>query len=390
MRKSAGAVNNSSGNDIRDWTIRGLDELLVQFQTFSREVAEQKALLLWEALCDLENRHGANAFSGTYRWFYYNQHNTSFDAYFVRQLNEAPWIPDGNGNLVTPYSVVFDAIQPGWISNPFLMSKIKFKPPIIEALAREAGFDPEALDLLKSLGLTSTSDLKKRLGIEEPNSTNVTTRSTPIYEREEILDLWNDSDDESEYIPPASIVATNSHQEVKPPRNPVKSNIDENSYAKTSSGGPSRSSNTKQPLGKSRFVSYVAVEPDDESEADGISHETRMALEESAIQKILLNEIYLRRTSNNNPGFDLYVPGHDAQPVKFVEVKAMTGTLMDRPVSLSRTQFEFALRHGSRYWLYIVENAGDDTSRIIRIQNPAGKAQTFTFDHGWVHVGIID
>jgi hypothetical protein len=33
-----------------------------------------------------------------------------------------------------------------------------------------------------------------------------------------------------------------------------------------------------------------------------------------------------------------------------------------------------------------VEQAGSETGRIVRIQNPAGKARTFTFDHGWLRV----
>ena len=37
-----------------------------------------------------------------------------------------------------------------------------------------------------------------------------------------------------------------------------------------------------------------------------------------------------------------------------------------------------------------VEHAGDATLRIVRIQDPAGKARTFTFDHGWTDVAEPD
>ena len=57
----------------------------------------------------------------------------------------------------------------GWRENPFLLSKIRFKPPIIEALAREAGIEPGVLDLLKKIGVTSEAELKRLLGIgDEP------------------------------------------------------------------------------------------------------------------------------------------------------------------------------------------------------------------------------
>src|SRR3546814_8092658 len=62
--------------------------------------------------------------------------------------------------------------------------------------------------------------------------------------------------------------------------------------------------------------------------------------------------------------------------VRWVEVKSMTGTLADRSVGLSRTQFDCARARGAAYWLYIVENATDtEQARVLRIQDPAGKAR---------------
>jgi hypothetical protein len=94
----------------------------------------------------------------------------------------------------------------------------------------------------------------------------------------------------------------------------------------------------------------------------------------------------LRRTPTHNPGFDLFETRNDGEPICWIEVKAMTGGLDDRPVGLSRTQFAFAETHGAAYWLYVVEHANGESARIIRIQDPAGKARTFTFDHGWLAV----
>jgi Domain of unknown function (DUF3883) len=60
-------------------------------------------------------------------------------------------------------------------------------------------------------------------------------------------------------------------------------------------------------------------------------------------------------------------------------------------VGLSRVQFEFARQHGEQYWLYVVEHTNDSVrSRIVKIQDPAGRAGTFTFDHGWVGIAYID
>jgi hypothetical protein len=56
-------------------------------------------------------------------------------------------------------------------------------------------------------------------------------------------------------------------------------------------------------------------------------------------------------------------------------------------VGLSHTQFDLAREKREAYWLYVVEQATDPTrGRVLRIQNPAGFAKTFTFDHGWLAV----
>jgi hypothetical protein len=92
-----------------------------------------------------------------------------------------------------------------------------------------------------------------------------------------------------------------------------------------------------------------------------------------------------------NKGFDLIERGPDCQAKRWVEVKAMTVTLQERAVGLSSDQFEEASARGDRYWLYVVENARDTArARIVKIQNPAGRSSTFTFDRGWVEIAEID
>ncbi len=160
--------------------------------------------------------------------------------------------------------------------------------------------------------------------------------------------------------------------------------------ARTPAEPKSSSSGDAATVRRWEFVSYVAVSPEDEEtpEQDGTTHRERMTLEDKAIQLILTQEPQLTRMSTNNPGFDLTEKGPDGQPVKWVEVKAMSGTLRNNyPVGISKTQFELAQERRGAYWLYVVESAGDpNQARIVRIQDPAGKARTFTFDHGWIAV----
>lgn len=170
--------------------------------------------------------------------------------------------------------------------------------------------------------------------------------------------------------------------------------------ADTSQDGHARAENAPSHVAKARdaysggerkFISYVALNSaEEEADPDGLTYQERIDLEEKAIGLILENEPGLKRTPTNNPGFDLMEPGSDGEPVKWVEVKAMKGTLRDRPVGLSRTQFECARTHGKAFWLYVVENAGvPDQARVLQIPDPAGNAETFTFDHGWIAVAEV-
>jgi hypothetical protein len=135
----------------------------------------------------------------------------------------------------------------------------------------------------------------------------------------------------------------------------------------------------------------VATHPNEEEpDPDGLDQWARMALEAKAIDLILSHEKGWQRTSTNNPGFDLFEAGADGQPVRWCEVKAMTGSLADRPVGLSQTQFDCGRERGGAYWLYVVEHAGTDSARLIRIQDPAGRARSFTFDHGWLGIAEAD
>ena len=108
-----------------------------------------------------------------------------------------------------------------------------------------------------------------------------------------------------------------------------------------------------------------------------------MKLEEIAIEFILEQEPDWQRTDTNNPGFDLYVMDANGATIRWCEVKAMSGAYDSHPVGMTKRQFEEAQKRGEAFWLYVVEDAATDAPCIVRIQDPAGQARTFTFDQGW-------
>jgi len=403
MRIGAGCESSSGNEILEDSTLRGLDTLLEALPTFTIEIQSKKAALLWEALNDVEDRCGKSAFSGIYRWHYYFQRSCPFDAAFVRQLNTFAWVPNLSGELQRPGFVVFDTL--GWKPNPFLASKVRFKPPIIETLAREVGIEPGVLDLLKKHGFTSVAELAARLGLEE-ESDKPNDEVGPKTVDDAAKNILGDAPGQTPSAPePLGSEPQGSGSSSGKgssgfghwagsvggggmARDSVASNkAGENSSNRDTSAGK----RTAGSAGGRPFISYVGAHAEDkERDPDDLDQPARMALEERAIMLILESEPQLQRTPTHNPGFDLMELDTEGQPMRWVEVKAMTGNLHGRPVGLSRTQFECARVKGSNYWLYIVEEAGlPEVLRIVRIQDPAGKARTFTFDHGWLSIAEI-
>ncbi len=394
MRKRAGTATNTGLENIEDFTIYGLEQLLNKLSAFSSDEAMYRAELLWEALCDLEERKGSGAFLGTYKWFYVQKRSCTFNASFVRVLNERAWVPDENRNLQKPQYVFFESLGQEWKLNPFLLSIIKFKPPIIELLAKEVGIEPGVLDLLKKHGVISVADLMTRLGIqEEEQKTQGSTN--PISIDDALQGILGDMSQPTPPVPdPAGLDSFIHGSGVHKRTNAgIGSGPGEDVHTgeRSETGGYSTSRRSVGSSGGRPFISYVGTHPnEEESDPDGLDQQARIAIEEKAIEHILEKEPQLERTSTNNPGYDLFEAGSDGHPKRWIEVKAMTGSLNDRPAGLSHIQFECAREHRGNYWLYVVEHVGvSKQTRILRIQDPAGNARTFTFDHGWLCIAEI-
>jgi len=416
LRLLAGHEETSYQKDrVEDWMLQGFDDLITTLPSLSPEDRTQRARLLWESLGDLEERRGPGIFEGTYSWSHYGNYKKDFPAAFLRHLNTASWVPDANDELQPPSLVVFDTL--GWKANPFLLTKIVFKPPIIDQLAKEAGIDPAAIDLLKKLGITSVADLTSRLGITElPPETEGEPETESEYDEPSCEDVYGDAKDlygdDMPNIMPGTLAPDGGDDAIgggagrggqshtgteDAPRGGGKGDGgsrggsgrpgDRAEKGSGTGGGPQGKRSPGQAGGRP-FISYVGTHPDNEEpDPDGLDQATRMKIEELAIEQIIKLEPTLNRTPDGNPGFDLYEGDNTGKPVRWVEVKSMTGTLADRPVGLSRTQFDCAREHGAAYWLYVVECATDPGhARILRIQDPVARASTFTFDRGWIEI----
>jgi len=413
IRRKAGLERASWEKPIADLTLRGLSALLKRIEELGPEERRARSMSLWDALADLEQRQGSSAFLGTYSWSYSHETKTArFDAAFVRLLNEAAWITDTDGTLRRPSEIIFETLS--WKSSPFLLSKIRFKPRELDQFARASGFEPGALDLLLKLGITSEADVRARLGLRPESSSRKVAddgsadadhgtrrdsgRRAPTVPDPAASGLGRTDiarADGEQHITVAGAAHTTASRPVSPSARGTEDQ-QQAGHADSIQGGRGSGARAPEGVGSRLFVSYVGTHPDgEESDPDDLEQGARMALEEKAIALILKWEPLWQRTPPDNPGFDLFQLDADGQPHRWCEVKAMTSSLDDRPVGLSHTQFDFAREHGLDYWLYIVERAGQPDATVVRIQDPAGKARTFTFDHGWraiaeVNVGHVE
>ena len=420
LRVRTGHAETSGHSDtVEDWTLQGFQDLLDHLPNLTPELRAERARLIWESLGDLEERRGRGIFDGSYTWTHNGRYTTSFPSAFLRNLNAAAWVPDANGELAAPNLVVFDTL--GWKTNPFLLTKIAFKPPIIDQLAKEAGIDPAALDLLRKLGITSVADLTSRLGIPDqaPTEEEAPTVESPTERDIDTAepagdDVYDDAQDlygeDMPDIPSGSSDpdgvdgATGGSGRGGQHRTgngtsrgdgQGKAGPHGGSGGHTGGGGKSggtssggQGSQAPGSAGGRPFISYLGTHPyDEEPDPDGIDQATRMRVEDQAITLIISLEPGLQRTPDGNPGFDLFEANGSGQQVRWVEVKSMTGSLENRPVGLSRAQFDYARAKGDAFWLYVVEHATDaERARVLRIQNPVANARTFTFDHGWSQI----
>lgn len=414
LRRQTGYEATSGANDrVTDWLLEGFENLIKLLPELSAEQRSERSRLIWESLGDLEERRGRGIFDGSYTWSHYGERKTPpFPAAFIRALNQAAWVPNANGELVPPGLVVFDTLN--WMSNPFLLTKITFKPPIIDQLAKEAGIDPAILDLLRR-DPSIVAELASRLSANPTPELGTSTATDSEADEPVEGDVYDGAKDlygdDMPNIPDGSLdpeggdnVGNGARQDGqgRSSSGTSRGSGQGNGDTHGGSGGHGTSDNkgrgrdggqgkrTPGHAGGRPFISYVGTHPDDDGhDPDGLDQALRMQIEGRAIDIIIGLEPALHRTEEGNPGFDLFETDSGGKQIRWVEVKSMTGSLEDRPVGMSHTQFECAREKGDAYWLYVVEHATDPViARVLKIQDPANRARTYTFDCGWIAVAI--
>lgn len=387
LRKQKGQPSTSGRNDrLSDYSLHGIEEFLDYLDKIDPQEASRRSKLLWHELNSLEERSGTAVFRGSYSWTYYGNYQKEFDSRFVRLLNSRCWVPIEK-ELSEPKFVLFDSLD--WEPNAFLQSLIKFKSPVIDQLAEQAGIEPATIDLIKKHGVTSYR-LKELLGLK-----NHVEADTELGKSQVEMDQSSGNRE----VEQSGSNANLNHEKLREPARNTLRDATKSQSTEPKGASPGKQSSPNVPRipsseagttpGERKFVSYISVHPGDESQhCDDLDHQERIDLEEKAIVLIENLDPGWKRTETNNPGYDLIKKSELGE--QLCEVKAMKGTLEDRPVGMSRAQFAKAVEYGPRYWLFVVENTGTTNAQVVRIQDPAGRAQTFTFDKGWKDLPLLD
>lgn len=144
---------------------------------------------------------------------------------------------------------------------------------------------------------------------------------------------------------------------------------------------------------KERLRSYVEPQEADQDSGEHAERtEAIKAIESAAIEYVLEQERRLGRVvrdlnldSQHNRGHDLVSHLPDGTDERFIEVKGIAGAWGQRGVMVTPAQFEFALQHGDKAWLYVVEHALTAPT-LHRIRDFARRVWRFGFDDGWSDV----
>ena len=170
---------------------------------------------------------------------------------------------------------------------------------------------------------------------------------------------------------------------LEPPKAPVVNNLARDAKIKPDALQVLRDNNVPEEV-LEKFLELLVVAQSVTPEPVTPTPSPNLAVEKAAIEFILSTEKGWHTTPPGNEGFDLYRTQSGRKNGKITvwcEVKSLSGRFTG--VSLTRPEFKKAQECGDAYWLYIVEEAQSANPKLLKIQNPAGKAERFTYGHRW-------
>eukprot|EP00741_Cyanophora_paradoxa_P001841 tig00000507_g1784.t1 len=137
-----------------------------------------------------------------------------------------------------------------------------------------------------------------------------------------------------------------------------------------------------------RRVTDLEAEADEEEGEGALDPSERLALKEAALELALEYELACKReprrlAAAGTPACDLE-SRECGDLERRIEVQALRGAWGPRGVALAFSQLHPALVRGDKYWVYVVEHAGDPARRRLHaLRNPVKNMTELRVDGGW-------
>ena len=344
--------------DKTDYTDHNIPELGHIFCKIRTAELEEKRVLskkLWDQMKNVKNEY----WDATLRWSYHIPRNKSVPLSKLRQqLKEVAWVPDKDGNLKKPEDTFFPK---DWYEHKHLFEYIEFmKSEVVEYFMSEGASEEDARELSKEY--RTLDDAKEYVTRRKENmfSKDAEERRAAKEKPAEEKPIETSANSDSGDTPHTSDLSYR-----RPNRNgePTQPSVPSNRSPKSTSSGGSKTS-----IGGSKIE--IVIEPSDSDiPPNPKAEEDKRKTEEAAVDFVLKKDpdlIDANEDNPNNPGYDL----HNKEKNKFIEVKGVSGEFTS--VSMTITQFEYAMEKREKYWLYVVEKAESDEPKLYRLQDPAG------------------
>lgn len=360
--KSKLRYNQNYTNEVyvKDYTIDGLDFLL---SSITKEKSILLLKLLTNSIKDLSSWEANQFFQGEYCWFYYSRHSSSFDAKFLKILNQTPWLFDKNGAPKKPSEISFSDLADGYIKESsninVLVEKLSFKnePEILDQLPQEYR---KKLELVKDIPYEQLERLKSE--IEAQKSLDQQTTWKPNVEPESIIGIISEAEPNNIMTPdlsnqPLPIEPINGGEE-EPPSNDNPDNDE------------SKTPDIKL-IGKWGEL-FVFNSLKNKYQNDTLQ-ETETGFIVTQFPDNKLEIVWLNKNGDKGKGYDFVMKKNDVE-IEYIEVKTKTKD-SDELVKVNGQQWEWARKlydqgKGNQYCFYLVKNAGEENAEIVVLRNP--------------------
>jgi hypothetical protein len=263
-----------------------------------------------------------------------------------RLLHESAWIPDRSGTFRTPGGVTLDDLPEGFRPDEELAAKLGMRPTHARALADALRLDPDAIQLLR----------------DHPEETK------------QFLEQLRRADQAPQVH---EHVAGGPHE--RPGQEPFEPGAPEQR------AGVSPRGVVPQRRDWTSFAVRVCHPQSHEGGDDTDGARGREYVERAGVDLVLAYEQAAgrepREMPEGNPGYDLESTEALSREVRYIEIKAVSRDWDF--IELTKREFECAMERGTAYWLYVVEKADQPHYSIIRIQDPARRADRFLYVSEW-------